>query len=268
MAPETTLTTAPCPLRHHGAQGGHAAIHRPENVDSHRTLDRFDSLARRMAGTQHSGVVDQAVDVAERLHRGRHDRLARLWIRDGTHEHRDGTAPRRDQFRGHANALSIDVVHEYRSAGGGHGERVRSPEARAGSGDGHNPALKQSWHPLAPDSAEPFEDHGHALATGGTHRLDGELLVALLQGVDRGRGDPRPGHPERMSQRDRSAIDIDPVEVDPDVIDAGKHLGRERLIDLHEIDVTDRELRELERVSHGIDGSEAHDLGAHRGDGR
>src|SRR4051812_14227040 len=76
-------------------------------------------------------------------------------------------------------------------------------------------------------SAQALEDHGHALAAADAHGLEAELLVPALQAVEQRRGDPRTGGAERVAQRDRAAVDVEPVEVDAQVLVRRDDLGRE-----------------------------------------
>ncbi len=50
-------------------------------------------------------------------------------------------------------------------------------------------------------------------------------------------GDPRAGHADRVAQGDRTAVDVDLVGVDPQLLGRGQPDGRERLVDLDEVEV-------------------------------
>ena len=56
---------------------------------------------------------------------------------------------------------------------------------------------------------------------------------------------------DRMAKRNGASIHVDAVGWDFKLPDAGDHLGRERLIDLEQVDVLDRKFRLLQRSSHG-----------------
>src|SRR5262249_5864949 len=71
--------------------------------------------------------------------------------------------------------------------------------------------------PPAAKSAQPFEDHGHALAAADAHGFEAELLVVPLQGVDQGGGDPGAGHAERVADGDGAAVDVQLVEIDAEI---------------------------------------------------
>src|SRR5947208_1857881 len=59
--------------------------------------------------------------------------------------------------------------------------------------------------------AEPFNDHRHALPATDAHRLETESLVVVLQRVDERRRDAGAGHAERVTHRDRPAVDVELV---------------------------------------------------------
>src|SRR5215207_3441018 len=59
---------------------------------------------------------------------------------------------------------------------------------------------------------------------------------------------------------------IQPSEIDAEISVAGDHLDRERFVDLHQVDVTDRQPSVGQRPAGRIDGAEAHDLGTERAD--
>src|SRR5262245_11453639 len=80
---------------------------------------------------------------------------------------------------------------------------------------------------------------GHAAT--GAHRDEGTLLVAALQLVERGADEDRPGGPDRMAERHRPAVDVDLVAIEVEVAHELLRHDRERLVDLEEVDVIDRE---------------------------
>src|SRR5437588_3983353 len=109
-------------------------------------------------------------------------------------------------------------------------------------------------------SAEPLEDHRHALAAADAHGLQTERLVTGAQTVEQGARDARSGHAERVTDGDRAAVDVELVDVDAELTVRRDHLGGERLVDLREVDVVDREPGALERLPGGLDRAESHDL--------
>src|SRR5947207_12358429 len=57
-------------------------------------------------------------------------------------------------------------------------------------------------------SAEPLEDHRHALAAADAHGFKTQGGVMELQAVQEGGSDARPGHAERVTDRDRPAVHV------------------------------------------------------------
>ncbi len=62
-----------------------------------------------------------------------------------------------------------------------------------------------------------------------------------FQGMDQGHEDARPTGPDRMSQSDRTAVDVDLGQVDLKPFGTAQQLRGERLVDLVEIDLIRRE---------------------------
>ena len=54
-----------------------------------------------------------------------------------------------------------------------------------------------------------------------------------------------------MAERDRAAVDVDLVEGEAHVLDEAEHDGRERLVDLDEVDVVDGQPGLGERLAGG-----------------
>src|SRR4051794_12500668 len=115
-------------------------------------------------------------------------------------------------------------------------------------------------------SAEAFEDRRHTLAATDAHRLETERLVLELQPVDQRAGDARAGHAERVADGDRTAVHVEAVDVDAELLVRRDHLRGERLVDLDEVDVVDRHLRASEGLLGGLDRTETHDLRRQAGD--
>ena len=93
-------------------------------------------------------------------------------------------------------------------------------------------------------SAQPLEDHRHALAAADAHGDQaGRLVVPVCSELSIVVCEPGAGHAERVADRDRAAVDVEPVEVDAEVL-VGRHdLRRERLVDLDQVDVVDASCR-------------------------
>src|SRR3954447_1234560 len=117
-------------------------------------------------------------------------------------------------------------------------------------------------------SAQALQDQRHALAPPDAHGDQAGGLVVPVQGVEHRVLQPGTGHPEGMADRDGAAVHVEPVEVDPEVLVRRHDLGRERLVDLNQVDVADGHARTGECPLGRLDRTEPHDLGregAHAG---
>ena len=72
------------------------------------------------------------------------------------------------------------------------------------------------------------------------------LASAPLQLVQRGGDQPGAGAADRVAERDRAAVDVDPVRVGLVHAQPGQHHRRERLVDLEQVDVADRHAAAVE----------------------
>ncbi len=52
-----------------------------------------------------------------------------------------------------------------------------------------------------------------------------------------------------MAERDGAAVDVEAIRIERDLLEAREHLGGERFVELHEIDLVERQARELERLA-------------------
>ena len=216
-------------------------LHRRRGADQHRQIR--PRLRRHHHRRHHHG---------HRHHRAAPDRPRRRRRRrrpDPRHRPARPQRPRRGPRRTHhppqptrrrhhparADPAHRGTLHRISTAHSMHGSSGRLSRARPAWATA--PARAQSR------SAEPFEDHRHALATADAHGREAHRLVAPGEAVEQGAGDPGPGHAERVAERDRAAVDVQPVQVDPQVPVGRDDLRRERLVDLHQIDVIDRSCR-------------------------
>src|SRR5688572_14887411 len=71
----------------------------------------------------------------------------------------------------------------------------------------------------------------------------------------------RSAHAERVPDRDRAAVDVEPLVVDPETIATVERLHRKSLVQLPEPDVAEAEPLALEQLRHGEHGADAHLLG-------
>ena len=68
----------------------------------------------------------------------------------------------------------------------------------------------------------------------------------------------RAGAAERVAERDRAAVHVQPLAVDAQLAHAREHLGGEGLVQLHEVDVRDVEPGAFERAAGGGHRADAH----------
>src|SRR4051794_28654154 len=84
-----------------------------------------------------------------------------------------------------------------------------------------------------------FEQSRGAHAAADAHRHHRELRAAPLAFDERVPGKPRPGHAVRMADRDRTAIHVEPVVGNAELVAAVDDLDRERLVELPQVDIGD-----------------------------
>ena len=84
--------------------------------------------------------------------------------------------------------------------------------------------------------------------------------------------EPRAAHPERMADRDRAAVHVHLRLVDPELAHDRERLRGERLVQLDEVEVADREPGAVEQLAHRGHRPDPHharvDTGDRRGDER
>src|SRR4029079_2728136 len=88
-----------------------------------------------------------------------------------------------------------------------------------------------------------FDDPRYPLADADAHRDERVTAAAALQLPGRGQRDARTRGAERMADRDRAAVRVDPsvVERDFETTKTGEDLRREGLVDLDHVDVLQRQ---------------------------
>src|ERR1700754_4249537 len=97
-------------------------------------------------------------------------------------------------------------------------------------------------------SGDALEHRGQALTPADAHRL--EAVTDLATGhLPRERGeDPATGGAHRVAERDARAVDVEPIEVLPRELPLTgdrQHLSGERLVQLDQVHVGQRELRRI-----------------------
>lgn len=108
-----------------------------------------------------------------------------------------------------------------------------------------------------------LQQQRNTLSTSDAGRSDGSLQVLALQLVHQMTGDARSGRSQRVSQRDRTTVQIELVGVETERLNAGKSLNAERFVDFVQIDVALGQSGHLEDVLDGGNGADAHDLRRH-----
>src|SRR4051794_35891089 len=91
--------------------------------------------------------------------------------------------------------------------------------------------------------SDPLDDGGVREAACLTHDLQSEAAAGLLQVVEQGGRQARPGSAERMPDGDRTAIDVHLGQIGPGLGLPGEHDAREGLVDLKHVDVGDGQTR-------------------------
>src|SRR5437588_739403 len=110
--------------------------------------------------------------------------------------------------------------------------------------------------------AEAFDDHRHSLAAAYAHRFEADGLVLAGEAVQERAQDADAGHAEGMAQGDRATVGIELVaeRIDAQFARRGNDLGRKGFVDFDDVDIVDRHLRPLERLTRGLDRPQTHDL--------
>jgi hypothetical protein len=105
---------------------------------------------------------------------------------------------------------------------------------------------------------ENLEQSGRAHAAADAHR-DDDILGAAALAFDQRRGrSARAGHAVGVADRDRAAVDVEPVVGDAELVLAVEHLHREGLVQLPQADVVDLEAEPLEQLGNREDRADAH----------
>src|SRR5690242_18576014 len=117
---------------------------------------------------------------------------------------------------------------------------------------------ENSCVPAGVGSMGDFERSGGTPAAAAAHGADGMFRLAPPALDQRGAGQASTGHAIGMADGNRTAVDVELVRVDAELVAAIDHLHREGFVELPEIDVVDLQAVPLEQPRHGIDRSHAH----------
>src|SRR4051812_37109034 len=103
-------------------------------------------------------------------------------------------------------------------------------------------------HPTASVASELHEQR-IALAAARANGGDAERAAAALQFTHERADDARTGGPDRVTEGDRAAVDVDLLLVDAELVDRMDRHVRKRLVELVAVDVTGREPLALEQLA-------------------
>src|ERR1700687_1779835 len=110
-------------------------------------------------------------------------------------------------------------------------------------------------------SGRRLQDQRDALAAADAGAREAVANAAATHLLQEGQRQARPGRRQGMPQRDRSAVDVELLYVEPELANHAQDLARERLVDLPEADVLERQARSFQRFACGRCRAEAHQLG-------
>lgn len=105
--------------------------------------------------------------------------------------------------------------------------------------------------------------HTRAYAHGGQE----DLLLLPARLAQTSHNLPRARASERVAQRDRSTADVHLLGVDLQLVQAVHRHGGERLVELDQVDVVDREVELVQELGDGDGGADSHDPGRETRDG-
>src|SRR5262249_51841325 len=112
-----------------------------------------------------------------------------------------------------------------------------------------------------PPSHKSTDGNGDSLTAADAGRDNAKLRLAALHLERERQHDPRPRSPERVPERDRAAVDVDLLAVEPELLLDGEVLGREGLVDLDQVHAIERLADALQGLADRGRRADAHDLG-------
>src|SRR6185436_17322745 len=102
-------------------------------------------------------------------------------------------------------------------------------------------------------SGDAFERGGDGASAAQAERREPVAALPPVQLVEQGRDDPGAAGTDRMTERDRPAVDVDLRPFEAELATVREGLGGERLVDLDEIERLDRQLDPIEEAAHALD---------------
>src|SRR5437764_2767118 len=92
-----------------------------------------------------------------------------------------------------------------------------------------------------------FDAHRNSHAAADAQRREAFLCIALLHFVEQGHEDARAGRADRMPERNRAAIDVNPVGIPAELAVDGASLCRDSYAGFDEIEILGRPAGRLQR---------------------
>src|SRR4051794_24364002 len=121
---------------------------------------------------------------------------------------------------------------------------------------------------LTPWRLHPFEGERDSLADADAHGCKRKAAADLMKLVGGGERQARPGHAERVTERDRAAVRIHPRRIvwHAEPAENREPLGGEGLVQLDDVEIADRDAKALHKLFRGGRRADAHDARRHPGD--
>jgi len=149
-------------------------------------------------------------------------------------------------------------------------EAISEAEAQAELEENEEPAPPDETNPITPATppfvppSAPFQDHGDPLPHPDAHGAERVPAAGLLQLVHGRRYQPGTARPQRMPDRDRSAVRVDVLRVvrQPQVARHRQCLRGKRLVQLDHIHGTHRQPGLCQHLAGGRSRRESHDPGS------
>jgi hypothetical protein len=102
--------------------------------------------------------------------------------------------------------------------------------------------------------------NGNAVATPEAERGNPTLQLPLFERVQQRRQNSCTARSNRVTQRDRAAVHIHFLWIDPELLENGHRLHRERFVQLEEVDIRELPSDLLRHTPHGFNGCHQHVL--------
>src|SRR5437016_5397717 len=88
--------------------------------------------------------------------------------------------------------------------------------------------------------SDPLNQHRETLPDPHAQRRETAVRVLALHPAEQRDGQPGAAAAERVAGSDCATVGVDPLDIEAEPVDAGEHLRRERLVDLHRINLAGR----------------------------